>query len=637
MTKKFKQNLFYISFFLLYFLFIYLLLYQNTGLSPFQVNIYFFSNAIASISQRFLIETAPYALLFYLIFYIRQKIIRIGLIAIFLLIFSINFIEIAYYFVTQANIQLYIIKGIRWYLFLSYMNTKTISLLFFLIISIFLLAYFLYSFQSEKKISWKKHFFLSGMLFGLIIYANFSPISFTLHKTIMSSDKLAKKQARLLQLENSGLIDLTRELKYEKLLLQQKPLILSEEEKDFLHSIKIDEKLNIHSDFHPKKIVLIVTESLSQLFLSHYNPELQNSTPFIDQLIDNNPHMDTFYPSGTYTIFGLASLLCSHTNLNLLRKDENYNCLPNILNKNHYWTEFIRGFSKYYIGENVFFNKMGYKTITAQEDFNKKFPDFKNKRPDLYNKWGFSDDYLFNEVIHRLKEKKDEKLFLTVLTVDTHANGGRCYKNIEKKESENPVLFSVKCFDSALKDFFEKLKEENLFDDDLLIILTADHLYPNFSGIPGNVESTGFTSQTAHIPLVFISKNSVNIKAQQGSQIDLSPSILDLLDVDSPNYYMGKSLFANKTTIPMGQDRMYFYMMPQNHFFGFNLLQNNIRKNEDKKIHSDYLRLSLGTLEEIELNIEKRRRESSLDWNTNTALFKWYKNHFYLKAPTSNK
>ena len=75
------HHFFYIGFFVVYFLVIYFLLYHANGLNPFSVNIHYFVNVIASLLKRFFSDAAPYALIFYLLYYTKafwKRILLLG-------------------------------------------------------------------------------------------------------------------------------------------------------------------------------------------------------------------------------------------------------------------------------------------------------------------------------------------------------------------------------------------------------------------------------------------------------------------------------------------------------------------------------------------------------------------------------
>jgi len=621
-------HVFYTVFFVAYFFVLYFLLYNPSGFSPFQINAHFFSNVVGSLCRRFIGETAPYALLFYLIYISKRKWLRIVLIAFFLFILTLNIAVALYYFVTRTDMSWYVVKGLQWNLVFGYAHGLLLVILIALLASMAALSIFLYRIKSTSSISKKKQLLFLSLIVGMIYVGNFIPVVYNQNMSIFASDKLQKMQYRIFDLDKSGITILANAFRSEYFQPQPKKEPLTEDEQKYIAGTGLEEKMTVPSGFHPKKVVMIVLENTNQSFLSRYNSEIPGTTPFIDSLIDRYPHLDAFYPSGTYTLYGLSSLLCSHINTARMQKDSGYECLPNLLKKAGYLTEFIRGFSKYYVHENVFFNKIGFDSITALEDFDKEFPHFKTDRPDLYGTWGFSDNYLFDEVIKQLKDKPDEKQFLTILTVDTHATGGRCYRKKTDSDNKNDVLFSVGCTDTVLKDFFAKLETNNLFNDDLLVILTSDHLYSSYSQVPGDKSWDSFSSLPGTLPLIFVSKAPVSILANSGSQVDLAPTLLDLLDIEAPASFMGRSLMGNTTSVPIGQDGLNTYLLIGEQFMRLNMFDKQLSSALPASHFGDYLSLVSGSPDELNLQIGQRRLEQERTLNTDSALLKWLRNNW---------
>lgn len=188
-------HLFYIGFFVLYFLGLYYFLYHVNGLQPFQVNMHFFSNVIGSLSKRFLSEAAPYALIFFLLYYTKAVWKRILLIALFTIVFFLNTLSIGFYFIHQANWQ--------W-------NTLAFTPLFALfLLSIFLVAIgigvFSLRFKSEPEKVWpfKKNLFLI-LLILLTLLIPFIPIGYSTHASLVTTQQDVEKVFRVFHLEKSG-------------------------------------------------------------------------------------------------------------------------------------------------------------------------------------------------------------------------------------------------------------------------------------------------------------------------------------------------------------------------------------------------------------------------------------------------
>lgn len=628
-TRFRSYHVFYPAFFAGYFFLLYFLLYRPGGLSPFQINFHFFANVIGSLSKRFMAEASVYAFLLYLIHYSRKKWFRVILITLFLLAFFLNVMAAYYFYMTRTNIHWYVIKGLQWNLFLSVLHGRALLLFTALLAAVIVLAVCLYRIKSDSHVPLSKRLIFLSLFAGLFYNGNFYASVYDYNKTIFGDDAHQKMQYNIFELDKSGLMTLVNAFRDEYFPPSFKKEALTTDETQYLASIGLGDKLTVPSDFHPKEIVLVVFENVNQSFLSHYNSEIPGTTPFLDSLITTYPHLDDFYPSGTYTIYGLSSILCSHLNTARMESDSKVECLPDLLRKAGYQTEFIRGFSKYYIHENEFFSKIGYNQITAQEDFEKKFPNFKNERPDLFQGWGYSDDYVFNEAVEKLKENRGQKLFLTLLTVDTHANGGRCYRPRTQSDPKNNELFSVTCLDETVKNFFTKLQTEGLFDQDLLVVLTSDHLYSSYSDIPGDQSWDSFSSMPGRTPMIFASKQPVSFRATSGSQVDLAPTLLDLLDLDAPPAFMGKSLIANSQTVPMGLDGTNAYMVVNHQYVRLNLTNSAVTADSSSGRSGDFIKVVSANPNEIDTRIEALRREKQQgEGDTNSALLKWFKNQW---------
>ena len=636
-TKIKFYHIFFFAFFSLYFIALYYFLYHTNNLSPFQYNIHFFSNIIGSLFKRFLTEAAPYMLLFYLIFYTKRLWLRIILATIFLSIFILNSFVITFYSYTHTNFHFYIIEHFHWHLFFSFLNTKLLILFILLVLSLAIFTIVLIKLKNDEEI-WplKKRLFI-GLFFILVIGSPFLTIHYDTNMTIMEVDSQQKKFISTVELETAGMTLLVRELKQAFFPPENKKFELTTKEQEIIEQKKLDLQITQNFVSPPKKIILIVAESLNQDFISYYNSQIPEVTPYIDSLLQKYPHIDNFYPSGPYTLHGVSSSVCGHTNLKNTSKNPAFFCTPKLLQEKGFSTEFIRGAKKYYLGENITFQKFGFQKITAKEELNEKYPDFKNKRSDLYSTWGFSDNYIFNEAVERLKNSRtEEKMFLTLLLVDTHTPGGRCFREKQKDDPKDPILFSVHCLDNALQNFMDKLEAEKLFTDDLLIIFTSDQLYPGYTKIPGDNFQTSFILQPARIPFLLITKQSLTLQARQGSQIDIATTILDLLNIDIPPYYMGKSLISNPNTIPIGQDRNNGYMITDNHFYHLPISESNLSMPKQKtgpkgfQVNTDF-----GTEEELIAIVEQKLKEydeKEQVKNQDELLHKWYYNKFFMHS-----
>ena len=590
------HHIFYIGFFVVYFLVIYFLLYHANGLNPFSVNIHYFANVIGSLLKRFLSDAASYALIFYLLYYTKALWKRIVLIILFIITFFLNGIAIVWYFVARSNFQLYHIQSYDWDLLIDYLTPPSIIFLSILFPIIAGLMVILFKIKNKRKTVWlPKQKITAAILIILAFGAPFFPIPFSTHSSLSATESLNKDFYRTVELQHSGITLLAKELKYYFSPPEPITFQLNEGEKDLIQDSHLDDQISQLLPTPPKKIVLVILESFDQKFFSYYNPELSIETTHFDKFLEQYPRVDEFYPSGVYTPFALSALFCGHPNHLQTTKNPDHECVPKLLEDAGYKNEMIKGETKYFVGGHVVhFTKFGFKNIFALEEFEVKYPDFIETHYDLYKTWGYTDNYIFNELIERLKDAKPEdKLFFTLVTVDVHFPGGRCYYE-QTDGPEDQLLYSITCFDRIFNEFIENLKKENLLNEDLVILLTADQLFPGYNDIQGDEFQTSFYSRNPKIPLLMITEADIDFVAKQGSLADVGSTILDIANVDIPSYYMGKSMVSNPYTTPMGQDRKNGYMIIGDEFYFFSLdpqlkrLTDSITKENQEKQNTFY-------------------------------------------------
>lgn len=307
------------------------------------------------------------------------------------------------------------------------------------------------------------------------------------------------------------------------------------------------------------KIVWFASESISLDFFSRYNQKIpfDTATSFYESDEFFEKTMTNYYTSASPTLQALVSTFTSHPNYDLILSGYYQNSIAGILKKHGYETVFLRSASKYYAGENIIFQKLGFKDIIAREYF-QQFPEYKEF---IYD-WGVSDRVMLGKLVDLLEEYKNKKLFVVVLGIDTHPPHGReeyGFRTTVYPETPsgyqnfgNASMFmkSVYNHDYDMANTLKTIKEKGLYADDTLIIATADHACPYnnvVKYIPG-VENTNL----GRTPLAFFTSAVLPDfdRTVLSSQLDLAPSILHLLNIEIPQGYWGESLFS-KTKKPL--------------------------------------------------------------------------------------
>ena len=316
------------------------------------------------------------------------------------------------------------------------------------------------------------------------------------------------------------------------------------------------------------KVIYIFAESLSLEALPCYNSKIEAS--FANRFFcSDNIKAKTFTnltTSGSPTLQGLTVTFDSHPNYNIQEPTGHRNSLPKVLAGHGFKPVFIRSASKFFANENLVFQNMGFSEIIGREDF---FAD-ENLKKYIYG-WGLEDRILYGQVVEYLKKNRDEKLFVSILGTDTHPPAGQMkYRYLDYPPT--PVLngisdktakfwlTSVDRMDFDIAGFIEKLEKEGLFDESMLIVVSADHSCPlnNVTAkIPGHPRNN-----LAKLPLIFLSKKPLPEAdfSTLADQTDIAPTIAHILGIEKPSGWWGQSLFVKeRKEKSIGFDKKFLY------------------------------------------------------------------------------
>ncbi len=289
---------------------------------------------------------------------------------------------------------------------------------------------------------------------------------------------------------------------------------------------------------NPRHIVLIEIESMSASFMGAYGGT-KNITPNLDELTRQGIWFANLYATGTRTVRGLEALSAALPPLpgqSIVRQSNNSGLytLGGMLRKKSFEPMFMYGGYGVFDNMNAYFHGNGY----AIKDRN----DFSDANSAFATVWGVADELLFNEVLDQLDAdtKSGTKRFLHIMTTSNH----RPYTypadriDIPSKTGRDGA---VKYTDWAIGNFLRQAREKPWFDDTLFIIV-ADHnasvagkqsLPPNKYLIPAVLYAPGMLSPEK--------------KESMSSQIDIVPTVLAMLGIETDGVFFGQNLLGGNT------------------------------------------------------------------------------------------
>jgi phosphoglycerol transferase MdoB-like AlkP superfamily enzyme len=292
-------------------------------------------------------------------------------------------------------------------------------------------------------------------------------------------------------------------------------------------------------------VVVILLESVRAFESAFYNNIPISYTPNIDRLAREGLAAKNNYAVSGGTVFGEFSALTSYypstVGQSVYSKymDLNIKTLPEILKDNGYSTAWISGFSPDYGDKRAFWSKNGI------DSFHYDYGPVHKKIG-----WGPSDEEIFANAIRVLSDMK-EPFFVEVLTLSNHWPFDWPYPTL----NSTPPAFGEKTYvdytkgvyytDYALGKFIQAASEKDFFENTIFVI-TSDHgvlLFPDsrrFSKV--RVLETVYRS-----PLVFYGPGLIEpeIIHEPSSQVDIAPTVLDLLGIRQDNSFVGRSLLKN--------------------------------------------------------------------------------------------
>jgi phosphoglycerol transferase MdoB-like AlkP superfamily enzyme len=293
-------------------------------------------------------------------------------------------------------------------------------------------------------------------------------------------------------------------------------------------------------------VVFVLLESVRAFESGFYNRYSAGYTPNLDRLARKGLAFRNFYANSSGTVNGefasLSSFYTSAGGETLYNKFPalGIRTLPSILRDRGYSTAWISGFSSGYGNKGSFWRSHGV------EEIHDNIPE-----PYLKLGWGPSDNDIFNHALS-VMESMPEPFYAEILTLSNHFEFDWDYPT----RDETPPAIGGKLYrdytggvyytDYALGRFIAAARERDFFDNSIFVI-TGDHgvaLFPDSDAI----DRIRVREIASRVPFILyapgIIKPSVN--SRPASQVDIAPTVLDLLGIREANSFAGSSLLREE-------------------------------------------------------------------------------------------
>ncbi len=283
-----------------------------------------------------------------------------------------------------------------------------------------------------------------------------------------------------------------------------------------------------------------------------------SSSPCFSQLAQEGILFENFYANSiktsrsvTSSLFGIPSDI--HSSNVSSRPGFPSIGIADIMQQNGYQTSYLHNGLLQFEKQLDFFSNHGFEKIIGRDDLLKAYPRAAK------TSWGVHDEYLMRFAADWLEkeDKKGKPLFTTMFTISNHhpwtmPPGYEKAPTLSKKTAYTRYLQTFRYSDQALGLFLDLLREKGLGKKTIIFIL-GDHGQPMGEHHDNFSEQKGLYEENIHVPLLIIADGRIAEPAKissLGSQIDLLPTIMDLLQLQGINHSVGQSLMRkqqNKT------------------------------------------------------------------------------------------
>lgn len=297
---------------------------------------------------------------------------------------------------------------------------------------------------------------------------------------------------------------------------------------------------------HPN-IVIFILESFGKEYVGAFNkdsniPNYKGYTPFVDSLAQHSLIFTNAYANGWKSIHGVSSIIAGIPSFKDAFTSSAYSkqkieSLVSTLKSQGYNTSFFHGAPNGSMGFLGFSKILGYDQYYGKNEY--------NNDEDFDGFWGIWDEPFFQYFSTELSKKK-QPFMATIFSVSSHEP----YIIPKKYEGKFPLGNNAmhKCIgytDYALKQFFETAKKEKWYKN-TIFVLVADH--DNLIYYPEYYKDH---NQRA-VPILFYTPSGkyVGENKDWAQQIDIYPTLLDMIGYDKPFRSWGRSLIGDTSTTP---------------------------------------------------------------------------------------
>ena len=294
-------------------------------------------------------------------------------------------------------------------------------------------------------------------------------------------------------------------------------------------------------------VVILILESNAKEYYGCLNtdtkiPNYKGYTPFVDSLARHSLVFTNAYANGYKSIHAMSSILAGIPSFKDAFTSSPYPkqktaSLVSVLKSEGYSTSFFHGAPNGSMGFLGYSNILGIDNYYGKKEY--------NNDADFDGSWGIWDEPFF-QYFNTTISKKRQPFFATLFSVSSHEP----YVIPEKYQTKflegpSPMHKCIRYTDFALQQFFNKAKKEPWFSN-TIFVLVGDHA----NLIHYDEYQKELNRNTIALLMYKPESNIVGKNINYAQQIDIYPTILDLIGYQKPFRSWGRSVLGDTKTKP---------------------------------------------------------------------------------------
>jgi len=310
----------------------------------------------------------------------------------------------------------------------------------------------------------------------------------------------------------------------------------------------LPQKTAVQIDHLPKhtNVVILILESFGTNYVGPNSPK--SYTPFLDSILKRSLFFDYAIANGRTSMDAVPAILAGMPSW----LPESYilspycsnqiNSLPQLLKRQGYKISFFHGAKEGSMGFKSFTKAIGVDAYYGLESYpNQNHFD---------GNWGVWDHHMLAYFGRKLSKVK-EPFMSALFTLSSHHpyQIPSSYQSKVQKGPE-PLCKTISYTDKSIEEFFKRFTNEKWFQNTLFVI-TADHVGPT------RQQRFQTLDWRYRIPIAFYHPQLKVPKPKNGvvfQQIDILPTILDLLGLKRPSFALGSSCYDAQQSQKMVYD-----------------------------------------------------------------------------------